>query len=273
MNEAFEFVTTRSQGLASAGLIVGASDSLANTCRLLVDPTRIAEGMIEPKDSIVVYAISSSARFEAFRGIVSKIVPNGGMYQIEGVTESSYALVDPSPVASWENTTAQRVLMDLLSVTRLNITNVSVSSILSDAFLHTWHTEGRSVAEEVQALLASVAPGVRVFGSLDGRTIIGTREEIAKMFGILVYPSDDAGGETDTEVSRFSLRVGFPGTTYLDHRGRFFGTLDSVVHKIAPGVAYTDLILDDTWSDDLAAWATSPAQKSLVVGNFDEEEL
>ena len=272
MNEAFEFVTTRSQGLAAAGVIVGASDSLVNTCRLLVDPTRIAEGMIDVKDTIVVYAISSEARFEAFRGVVSKIGPNGGVYQIECVTESSYALVDPAPVATWQNVTAQRVLTDLLSATRLTITNVSVSSTLSDVFLHTWHTEGRSVAQEIQALLSSVAPSMLVFGSLDGRTILGTREEIAKMFGILIYPSNDADGETDTDVSRFSLRVGFPGTTYLDHAGRFFGTLDAVVHKIAPGQAYTELILDDDWSDDLAAWATSPAQKSLIVDDSSEED-
>ena len=263
MNEAFEFVSSRCQGLARFGSVEASVRALVNSCVLMVEPSRFSEGSIEPNDAISVYVISSDIRFEAFRGVVSRVKLDAGFVRVECVTTSSYAKVDFPGAMSWQNATAQRVLLDLLAKSRLPITNLNASSTLSDIFLHSWHTEGRSVADEALSLLHSVAPDVLVYGAPDGRTLIGTREEIAKTFSALVFPSDSQTGGSDTDILRYSLRVAFPGVAYTDSAGNFLGTLECVVHEIAPGRAYTSLLLDEEYSSDLSAWVGSNVVKEV----------
>ena len=272
MNECFEFTATRCQGLAFAGSVTSSVDSIVNTCRLLVEPSRLSDGAMENGEAILVYAISPSIRFEVFRGVVSKIQRVGDSIQIDAVTSSSYTKVDPAPKMTWENATAQKVLTDLLSMSRLGISNASMSNTLSDSFLHVWHTEGRSIADEVLSLLHSVAPNINVYGSPDGRTMLGTREEIASMFEPIVYPFDEAVGDTDTEVTRFSLRIAYPGVACIDEGGRFVGTLESVVHEIGPAGSYTDMILNEDSSSILSTWLNSPPGEPDIYTSDEEEE-
>lgn len=253
MNEAFEFVTTSSSGLAKHGLIQLAFGTPVNSASLYVEPSRIDEGAIQATDAIQVWAISDTQRFEVFRGLVSKLSRDGEMVRIDAVTPAALALVDKAPVRSWANTTALAVLQDLVSSSRLSIQSVSYPQGLSDRFLHIWSSDGESVSDEILELLAHVSSSMVLHADPFGRTIIGTREAIANSLPPTIYPFDEAQGETDTEVTRFSLRSAAPGQLCLDSDGRFAGTLSVVRHFIGPGQAYTDLILDDSPSSELSA--------------------
>lgn len=258
MNDCFEFVSSGSSGLALQGEVYAAADSITNRCILLVDPVRLSEGSIQPKDAIKVFVISQYQRFTAFEGIVSKVSNQGGLVRIESVTIAAVVAVDASPAMTWSNTTALAVLQDIISSSRLNLQYVSAPPSLSDKFLHTWNTDGDSFADEIRQLLAVVDPSLQIVGRLDGSTLIGTRLDVAAATPPIVYPFDEALGETDTDVSRFSLRYCEIGAACIDIDKRFVGTLSVVRHVIAPGQSYTDMILDMAPSPEIEAMLQSP---------------
>lgn len=270
MKACFEFLTTRAGGLAHAGVVSGAADSLVNTADLLVDPTRLEDGVIAPKDPITVWCISEGARFEVFRGVVSGVRRDGANFRIQSATLGAVAMVDQAPPRSWANTTARAILQDLLSMSRISLELLACSPTLSDKFLHVWNTDGGSVADEIRVLLNTVAPGLAVLGSLDGRTLIGTREDIARCFPPMLYPFDQSVGETDTEITRFPLRFGMPGMACTTVGDAFAGTLSVVRHVIAPGQAYTDLVLDDTPDEGLVAWLGEEGQGEIPLEFIEE---
>lgn len=271
MNEFFEFVTTSSSGIAKFGEVILSFGSPTNTAALYVEPSRIDEGSIEPKDAIQVWCVAQSGRFEVFRGLVSKLARDGAMVRIDAVTVGALASVDRAPVRSWANTTALAVLRDLVSASRLGIQEVSYPDELSDKFLHIWNSDGESVADEILELLARVGPSMVLHADAFGRVIIGTRDTVAMSVPPLVYPFDEAQGETDTEVTRFSLRHGAAGQLCLGADGAFVGTLAAVTHFIGPGQAYTDLILDDAPSPVLEA-IVGASRASIPVEAPDEAE-
>lgn len=254
MNQFFEFVTTKSSGLAARGKVQAGAGSLVNTARFLVEPGRFNEGTIEPGHSIQSWMVTMGGygRFQCFEGVVTKIYRDGSFFALECVTTGAYAAVDKAPVQSWENATAKSVLADLLSSSRIPIDTVTWPASLSDHFLHTWNTHGGSVADEIAQLLRATVPEIEVFGSLDGRTIIGRREDVAKMFPALPYPYDEALGEADDQVTKFPPRPAYPGQLAYDKEGKFFlGTVDLVCHIIEAQGAYTEILLNDAPSVEL----------------------
>jgi len=144
--------------------------------------------------------------------------------------------------------------------------HVVCANAMSDS-LSVIDTSSDAVVEKIWAKpqpndLLGASPNALAFAP-DGRTLIGTLEEIAKTFSALVFPADSQTGGSDTDILRYSLRVAFPGVAYTDSAGNFLGTLECVVHEIAPGRAYTSLLLDEEYSSDLSAWVGSNVVKEV----------
>ena len=273
MNDVFEFITSASGGIAHRGTISLGFGTPVNTATLFVDPSRIDEGAIEGPDMIQIWCVTSTMRFEVFRGVVSKLSRVGDAVRIDAVTVGALTLVDKAPVRSWANTTALAVLQDLISSSRLGVQSVSFPEGLSEKFLHVWSSDGESVSDEILQLLGHVDSSMVLHADAFGRTIIGTRDAVALSLPAMVYPFDESVGDTDSEVTRFSLRSAMVGAICLNADGTFAGTLSAVRHEIGTGYSHTDLILDDAPSPAIQALVGSAVTNEIFLGGpLDEGE-
>lgn len=252
MSDRFEFVTSECSGHSVRGTISASAGSLVNTGVLEVDLPHLGPGTLNRKDAIDVFAIVDDIRFPVFTGVVSALRSRGELLRIEFVTSTAYMQVALASVRTWANVKADQVVRDLVSESAFPASNLRLSDDLSSIFLHTWNTDGGTVADEIQALLDHILPSAAFSGGIDSFAFIGDRYSLAESLPATLYPSNEMTSEADVDSMSFSLRAALPGAACFDVEGQFVGTLDRVAHIIDPRSSRTELILDRTFDSRIA---------------------
>lgn len=261
MKPHFVFKTPRCTGDSTRGRIEFSAGSLSNRAQLFLDSN--VTGEIRTLDEIDIEVVSfdpssnSVYSFPAFKGIVSQILPRGDSVLVEAVTFASHLLVTPSSPRAWSNVTVFDVFRDLLSSSKVGLSDLNMPDGFGTRFLHVWDTNGGTIADEILALFAMNLPGVQAFASFLGKILVGDRSQLGRLLQFWPFPSDAAGspvgrGIVDTDASVFSLRPACPHQVAYEIDGTsFLGTIDSVLHEIRPGRAQTVVVLDRRPDPDL----------------------
>lgn len=253
MTPYFEFVSSSASGSTVRGRVESSAGSLVNRAQLWLD--RNWDGDIQPKDSIEIALVAVGALGDAFAlnlfiGVVSLVRPAGDFILVEAVTSGAQLLLKQAPVLGWSNATLSRVLKDLFSAGGISSTSTWWPAAFDQVFLHSWNTDAGLLAHEITELLVANAPGSVASAMPDDTISIGSREELARQLSVFTFPTDaslPAAGLPEANRTRFSPRPVYAGQAVQDpFDSSFMGTVDSVVHVLRPGQAYSEILLDRT---------------------------
>lgn len=241
----FEFVTSRSSGVARFGEVEFGVSSIVNNMVLRIDPSRVTDLDVSVKDLIVAWVLpDDSERYEAFRGVVTSVNLSKGFLVIEAATPTAFLAAATSEVKSWSNCSIKSILLDLLAMSKADFVLAQLPASLSDTILHSWNTHSGSLAEEIDTLLRSARTGLDVYGGPDGRLYVGDRASLSTFFSPFCWPTDDA--VSDLECVVFQLRPGFVYQPVFDPlSGDFVGTIDNIAHTISEAGARTYISIDE----------------------------